>query len=896
MHIRKTVGIDLGTTNSVIARLDATDSALETGVDANGNALFPSVVGWHPEQRRMVVGRSALALRAGSATLPLSSVKRYMGLDRRFTVGPQSLTPPEVSALILRGLRDQLACTLGDPRQLLDRAVITMPAYFNHDQIEATRQAGELADFEVAELLHEPTAAAIYYSRVENHGDATYLVYDLGGGTFDVSVIRRRLGDCEVLGVSGDPFLGGDDFDRLLASHLLEYGIRHATGEEGSTRNIDRKSPFSAVPTIPFDPATEAGAANFARLVHLAEGLKLELTDAESARRFVFSLTDGPEAKSLSLDISVERNVFEQLIKDKVDRTIDCCHEALARARERGGVRLSDIDYVVLVGGSSRVPLVRRTVRAAFCNPDLPEHVRCPEPLLHEPDLCVAYGAALRAATYGTRYVFAAMASKASRFELHVTSPGSTRDERYELTGVVLALAPGDGYRADSEHSLDGFSVRVRTMVTGLVDEVFLDDRKSFSQTVDLEHETDNELELSLCDGLGAELARVVTTIRHREAAQALEPGMLQTQLLTKPLQIEVLDSARRRVKRVVAPVGASLPGVFRCTCRTRDQAGRVVVPLFEENRVVHQLIIEDLDPDLPVGTPVEVELAVDVKHTVTVSVRVQGGAAGDRQQTATVAAAPSQSRPTQHDLDDALAQFDAALAGLAGSTRSQFRARADRIVSDLQEALRYDDEPKAVVRMAELRDLLQQAESARSSILDPPWPSFVRLIRDGLELAAAVADKTGRAREEMFEYIRAQERYGEQAHNEANQTLYRECWVNLGRYSGYLNSLLSDSLPQPTARPTRSPEEEARVALEDFRQILGSTWKRIRADGRDDLHKRLTEVAEQARGLSARVKSEPVDVVQKLRRLTAVIIKVDHDLANPLPVTDDTGLLEGPG
>src|SRR5205814_7888285 len=105
---------------------------------------------------------------------------------------------------------------------LLDSAIITMPAYFNHNQIEDTRQAGELAGFEVVELLHEPTAAAIYYSWVENHGDATYLVYDLGGGTFDVSVIRRRFGDYEVLAVSGDPFLGGDDFDRLLATHLDE--------------------------------------------------------------------------------------------------------------------------------------------------------------------------------------------------------------------------------------------------------------------------------------------------------------------------------------------------------------------------------------------------------------------------------------------------------------------------------------------------------------------------------------------------------------------------------------------------------------------------------------------------------------------------------------------------
>src|SRR5439155_9183898 len=145
--------------------------------------------------------------------------------------------------------------TLADPRHLLDSAIITMPAYFNHNQIEDTRRAGEQAGFRVVELLHEPTAAAIYYSWVEGHGDATYLVYDLGGGTFDVSVIRKRFGDYEVLGVCGDPFLGGDDFDRLLASHLQAQ-----LSDAGKGVNFELTDP--------------EGAANFARLVRLAERLK----------------------------------------------------------------------------------------------------------------------------------------------------------------------------------------------------------------------------------------------------------------------------------------------------------------------------------------------------------------------------------------------------------------------------------------------------------------------------------------------------------------------------------------------------------------------------------------------------------------------------------------------
>src|SRR5437868_3016192 len=146
-RVRQAVGIDLGTTNSVIALLDDPHSALLTGRDDQGRMTFPSLVGWNAATGQLVSGRDAQALLASpdSATLPLASVKRFMGLDRPFPLGPHTLTPPEVSALILRGLRDLLARTLAEPRYQLDQAIVTMPAYFNHNQIEATRQAAELA-------------------------------------------------------------------------------------------------------------------------------------------------------------------------------------------------------------------------------------------------------------------------------------------------------------------------------------------------------------------------------------------------------------------------------------------------------------------------------------------------------------------------------------------------------------------------------------------------------------------------------------------------------------------------------------------------------------------------------------------------------------------------------
>jgi molecular chaperone DnaK len=888
MQISKTVGIDLGTTNSVIAILDSADTALITGIDDQGRALFPSVVGWHPEQRRIVAGQAATAASDGSGAVPLSSIKRSMGLNRRFAVGAESLSPEEASACILRGLRDLLERKMVEPRQLLDRAVITMPAYFNHDQIEATRRAGELAGFEVVELLHEPTAAAIYYSRVENHCAATYLVYDLGGGTFDVSIIRRRLGDCEVLGVSGDPFLGGDDFDRLLASRILDEGVW--TGSEANDSNSLRESV-----KLLCDPSTPSGSVNFARLARIAAGIKIQLSDADRVDRFIPNLLRDRTGRDVSLETSVDRSTFERLIKDSVDRTIDCCHEALARARERAGIGLSDIDYVILVGGSSRIPLVRRTVQAAFCNAALAEHVRCPEPLLHEPDLCVAYGAAIRAANYGTRYRFPVCSGGASELEMNLTSPTCFPALQHVMTGVVRFVTgrPRDS-NAAAPAEIDGFSVRVRSVLSGLVDEAFLDERGSFAVSLELQPEIDNAFEITLCDGAGVELATTTTTVRQRAGAQILEPGLLSTQLIAKPLQIELLDSTGNRVKQVVAPVGAPLPGIFRCICRTRDQTGRVVVPLYEENRVIHQLEIDNLDSDLPPGTPVDVELAVDVKHVITVSVRVHG-TSGGRHETATVAAAPAAEMPTRSQMQEVQKRLNEILESLVGGIRTRLRARANQAIADLEEALRYADEPKAIVRMAELRSLLQQAETARGQTLDPPWPQFALLVRRCLDLAAEVADKTGREREELFEHIRAQERYAEPARAEANQALYRECWQNLEKYAAYLEGLSNDSLPRPAARRTLPPEEEARESLDRFRSYLSSVWKEARDKDRRDLDTRLRELAKQASGLSARVKSEPIEVVRTVRRLANEIAKVEADLAGRHREDgDNAGLLEG--
>jgi molecular chaperone DnaK len=877
--IRKFVGIDLGTTNSVIALLDPTDSFIITGQDEALHKTFPSVVGFRDQ--RQVVSHAAASLRGGPEA-PLSSIKRFMGLNRSFKVGQETLTPTEASARVLRHLRDVLARTLNDGRYLLDAAVITMPAYFNHNQIEDTREAGELAGYEVVELLHEPTAAAIYYGWLENHGDATYLVYDLGGGTFDVSIIRKRFGDYEVLGVSGDPFLGGDDFDRVLASHVQEL-LKDA--------GIDVRQ--------------------VAALVPLAEQIKIQLSENELVESGlteqdghwrILGTQYSVRSTQYSVPLAIDRATFQRLIKDKIDHTIDCCQEALSRARERAGIRLSDIDHLILVGGSSRIPLVRDTVRAAFCNPSLPEHVRNAEPLLSEPDLCVAYGAALRAATHGTRYLFSNVRRARSflpdldlgfgpeepslDLELRISSPVNVRETRYTLVGGVRGAGA-----AEVRH---GGCVRIHALTSGGTAEAFLERDGGFTHALKLQPETDNILELTLCDNSGSELLRLPLTVRHGATARPLGAAVLATQILTKPLAIEVLNRQRQRVKQIIAPVGAPLPGQFRCTCRTVDQAGRVVVPIFEENRVIKQMVLSDLDRSLPVGSPVDVELQIDVKHAIEVRVLVREAG---RCESALVEGPPPAERPTREEIGEVLTQIEQVLPQFSGGYRSRMRSLVGRLQRDLDEALRHDDEPKAIQRMAELRDVRDQLIYRRGQVLDPPWVKFEQLVKDCLDLAATVAEQTHASREELAEPIHAQRQRGEHAYEQENQALLRDCCACLERYAGHLAQLLRDNRPEPEKPPMRRPLWlEARDVVAEFRARLADVWKRVRAGAHTNLERHLSDVATLAKGLSQRLKDDPATAIREVRQLHTRIGKVEQrlqELSSRRP-QDDAGLLEG--
>ncbi|MBR8652193.1 Fe-S protein assembly chaperone HscA [Achromobacter sp. Marseille-Q0513] len=361
-HQRKlAVGIDLGTTNSLVAAVRS--SVAEVLRDEQGHALLPSAVRYFPGGR-VTTGREPLAEQALDPLNTVVSVKRYMGRtleEARASRAPYEfvdapgmvrirtvqgdLSPVEVSAQILAVLRQRAEDVLGDD---LVGAVITVPAYFDDAQRQATRDAARLAGLNVLRLLNEPTAAAIAYG-LDNAAEGVYAVYDLGGGTFDVSILRLTHGVFEVISTGGDTALGGDDFDALIADHAAS-GLGSA----------------------------ELPPADRRALLVAARAAREALSDTDETR-LRLTLSDGRE-----LDLALSRQQFESLAQPLVQRTLDCARRALRDAE----LRPADVRGVVMVGGATRMPVIRAAVGEMFGTTPLTDL---------DPDQVVALGAALQA-------------------------------------------------------------------------------------------------------------------------------------------------------------------------------------------------------------------------------------------------------------------------------------------------------------------------------------------------------------------------------------------------------------------------------------------------------------------------------------------------------------------
>lgn len=348
----KVIGIDLGTTNSCVAVMEGGEAVVIP--NAEGSRTTPSVVGFSKTGERLV-GQVAKRQAVSNPKGTVTSIKRHMGTDYKVDIDGKQYTPQEISAMVLQKLKSDAEAYLG---QKVEKAVITVPAYFSDAQRQATKDAGRIAGLEVLRIINEPTAAALAYG-LDKGDDQTILVYDLGGGTFDVSIMELGDGVFEVKATSGNNRLGGDDFDQ----RIIDWMIAEFKKDTG----IDLKNDRMAMQ----------------RLKEAAEKAKIELSGVLTTNinlPFITAGADGPK----HLDLNLSRAKFEELTADLVEKTMQPTRQALADA----GLQPHQIDKILLVGGSTRIPAVQEAIKN-YLGKEPHKGIN--------PDECVALGAAIQA-------------------------------------------------------------------------------------------------------------------------------------------------------------------------------------------------------------------------------------------------------------------------------------------------------------------------------------------------------------------------------------------------------------------------------------------------------------------------------------------------------------------
>ena len=651
MKISPPFGIDLGTTRTVAAAFLPDSAEPQVATDEDGRTTLPSIVRSAGEGRWRV-GWDALEDHHDAPLI--ESVKRLMGSDETISAA-QDQSPEEISAMIVTAIADRMRHHLSrqyDDLDLLARdAVITVPAYFDAPQIEATRRAGQQAGLRVGGLVQEPTAAAIYHSWNQGLGDGIYLVYDLGGGTFDVSIIRSIYGEYQVLSIDGDNHLGGDDFDRRLADHLRSH-------------LIDAGADLSE------DVDTDVDLIAFEALRRVARDAKERLSDDSRIDIDEPALFEDRAGDPVDVQLTVSRDDFDAVVDDLVESTILACRRGVDTAMDRHDIEPTDIDGVFLVGGSTRVPLVRKRLAETIADDfDIGDDAIIGD----EPETSVARGAALHAA-----------AVCPCRFDsddvtVSITDFPSDNPDRHlighvdvggDVSPAEIAFGAGDHTRTTA---LEGRTEPLRFSIDGI-------------RGTDLDP-VDSPLVTTVLRRGGADVRgpfQLWIPDRPEGAKPAPALALTNPAVLAKDINVEVVEQGKP-ARYTLVESGAHLPTTVNRRLVTGDESGALVLRLFQHRLPIHTIAIplpENTEP----GTPIELTVDIDQAMNITAS-----GVVDTRSFEADIDRPAAPRRREWEEIEALIDRIDGVADRLWGAEKRRFQRHSDNIKTGIRAALRHD-------------------------------------------------------------------------------------------------------------------------------------------------------------------------------------------------------------
>jgi molecular chaperone DnaK len=865
-YVSKAVGIDLGTTNSAVAVMNPSDTDIVIHQDGMNARTTPSCVWRNPRSGELVVGRKAFA-RVGSEPQPITSVKRLMGSPTTVSLAPgEERTPVEISAEILREMkrqieRDVTGFDTQDVSWVVDRAVVTVPAYFDQPQIDATRKAAESAGLRVVDLLHEPTAAASYYCWRTGTRDGTFLVYDLGGGTFDVSVVRCKAGDFKVLGISGNTMLGGDDIDTALARHLQQLLI-----DDDWAMDLDLENDAE-------------DRLRFRQLKSLAESAKKGLSDRmEFMLRDAGGLTD-KDGQRVVIDTLMERTELERIARPLLERTFQYCDEALDQATTEAGITLADVDQIILAGGSTHLPLVRQMVRERLCSPAPGAggpRARCAEPVYEQVDTVVALGAAVRASAVGGLDVLNEERTVRVAFRGTVV----TATDRTVVGGTVEALDP--------DLDLTGGSVRLST--EEYQDEAPLKPGGSFAFTrIPVQPDAQSLLTVEVLDADGDTLATVGRAVVHDRDAGAKPVGSpVNAAINAKPILLEVSREGRT-VREPLIPALKPLPFKNRYDFSHPGDTTTVEFRLYQQARQI-QVIKVPVPSSTPRGTVIDLDVEMDVHSLITVR-----GSIGDHPFEALVEVPPEAELPDEEQVAELKRRFEQGVEFLPAGEAAVKTAKMEMAQTAFKDALARGEKAVAGHEFEEMQAIADSVGKHETGDLQPPRADFEKLVRDCAELNRYVASfsaETGTPHDEreIAQAIEVQRDQGERALSAGDQRSYSEVITQLQHIFDHLRTLAyrHHQQTQPLAE-TEMAASQLQSALDTLRQVR--TQVQASPAATPEHRHEVESIAQRLAGLQALLAQDPRRVQQEAAQERQRLIRLKSIIGGPFDDPDDSGI-----